>query len=603
MNTFKKIICGGLVAASLPLAVSAQGDASELVAFPGAEGFGQFVTGGRGGKVYHVTTLEDNNEPGSLRYAINQSGPRTIVFDVDGTIYLNSELKIRNGDLTIAGQTAPGDGICLADFPVVLSAPNLIVRFMRFRLGNNNVDKHEGDGLGGMDGRDMIIDHCSVSWSVDECLSVYGSKNFTVQWCMVSHSMVNSGHSKGAHGYGGNWGGSGASYHHNLLAHHTSRTPRFGPRPSTQTDERMDYRNNVIYNWAGEGCYGGEGMNVNVVNNYYKPGPATTNVSRAKRIVALGVRTVDYCLDKNTTVAAYNKVAGTSVKSSSVTGGRDNKGNYVAMGLKKFYIDMEASTITVNDQPVKVTWNSWKPMLHVWAKMFVEGNYNPDYADFNEDNWNVGVFDQINKSGNDKTFDDAVKAQMVLASPIAFPATTTHSAQDAYERVVDYAGASLRRDAYDTMIADDVRNGVSSFHTDGLGDGFVNSQNDVVYADGSKGWPVLETAEAPVDTDGDGMPDAWETENGLDPANGEDGAQTAANGYTNLENYLNSLVAHIIEAQNAGGKVETSGINDIFEDATVAPADGRIYNLQGIQMTEPLAPGIYIRDGKKFVVK
>ena len=114
---------------------------------------------------------------------------------------------------------------------------------------------------------------------------------------------------------------------------------------------------------------------------------------------------------------------------------------------------------------------------------------------------------------------------------------------------------------------------------------------------------MLETAEAPVDTDGDGMPDAWETENGLDPANGEDGALTAANGYTNLENYLNSLVAHIIEAQNAGGKVETSGINDIFEDTTVAPADGRIYNLQGIQMTEPLAPGIYIRDGKKFVVK
>ncbi len=602
MNFIKKILFGGIIAAALPL--SAMAEEEQLVAFPGAEGFGQFVTGGRGGDVYHVTTLEDNNEPGSLRYAINRSGARTIVFDVSGTIYLKSELKIRNGNLTIAGQTAPGDGICLADFPVVLSGPNLIIRFIRFRLGNRNVDKHEGDGLGGMDGSNMIVDHCSVSWSVDECLSVYGSKNFTVQWCLVSHSMVNSGHSKGAHGYGGNWGGSGASYHHNLLAHHTSRTPRFGPRPSTQKDERMDYRNNVIYNWAGEGCYGGEGMNVNAVGNYYKPGPATTRADRAKRLVALGCRTVDYCLDKNTTVNAYNRVAGTSLKSNQVTGGRsDALGNYVAFGLKKFSINMENNTIDVDGKPVTISWNSWKPMLHVWAKMYVDGNFNPDYPEFNEDIWNVGIYDQINKSGNDRTFTDEVKAAMKLEHPIAFPATTTHTAQDAFERVCDWAGASLHRDMYDQMIVDDTRNGVSSFHTDGLSSGFINSQEDVVYPDGTTGWPVLASAEAPVDTDGDGMPDEWETANGLNPEDAADGKAVAANNYTNLENYINSLVAHIIEAQNAGGKVETSSIDDVIFDSQSVPADGRTYDLRGIEVVDPSAPGVYIRDGKKFVVK
>ena len=129
---------------------------------------------------------------------------------------------------------------------------------MRFRLGNRHVDRHEGDGLGGCDQEDIIIDHCSVSWSIDECLSIYGNRNSTVQWCIVGPSLSDAGHSKGAHGFGGNWGGSGASYHHNLIIHNTSRTPRLGPRPSTQTDERMDLRNNVIYNWGGHGCYGGE---------------------------------------------------------------------------------------------------------------------------------------------------------------------------------------------------------------------------------------------------------------------------------------------------------------------------------------------------------
>ena len=181
----------------ISIAVNAQFESAP--AFPGAEGHGRFTTGGRGGQVYHVTRLADDGQPGSFRHACNQSGKRTIVFDVSGTIYLTSELRLKNGNVSILGQTAPGDGVCIADYPFSIAASNVIIRYMRFRLGNRNVAYHEGDGLGGMDQQNIVIDHCSVSWSVDECLSVYGSKNISVQWCYVDQSMVSSGHS--VHGW------------------------------------------------------------------------------------------------------------------------------------------------------------------------------------------------------------------------------------------------------------------------------------------------------------------------------------------------------------------------------------------------------------------
>lgn len=477
-------------------------EVEKLPAFPGAEGFGRYVTGGRGGAVYHVTNLNDDNSEGSLRWALSQKGTKTIVFDVSGTIHLESALSIPS-NTTIAGQTAPGDGVCVADYPCSIKGSNVIVRFMRFRLGNTHVtvDGADGwDGFGGFDQQDLLIDHCSVSWSIDECLSVLGNKNTTVQWCLVAQSLVNSGHTKGSHGYGGNWGGSGASFHHNLIAHHTSRTPRLGPRPTTQLDERMDMRNNVIYNFGGNGCYGGEGMTVNIVNNYYKPGPGSPTNYKGKRIAGVGIRTSSY-------VTSYPDYA---------------------------------------------------PALHLWGNYYVTGNVNSKYSDVTNDNWTYGMYNQIISSDNDNLYTSVTKDTIRMSEPMDFVCVTTHDAKTAYEKVLQYAGASLSRDWVDTLMVYDTRYGKASHTGSGLSSGFINSQNDNKPAGAGSdwsAWPELKTATCPTDTDQDGMPDEWETANGLNPNDAADRNTKSAEGYTMLEVYMNSLVTDIMEGGMEGGEL------------------------------------------------
>lgn len=444
------------------------------LAFPGAEGFGREATGGRGGKVIKVTNLNDSGA-GSLRAAITAAGARIIVFETSGTIDLKSGLNISNGDVTIAGQTAPGDGVTLKNYPVNVNADNVIIRFMRFRMGD--AAQQEADALGGRFHKNIIVDHCSMSWSTDECVSFYGNENFTLQWSIVSESLRNSAHAKGAHGYGGIWGGKNASFHHNLLAHHDSRNPRLGEEAGKAfaLNDLVDLRNNVVYNWGNNSAYGGEAMNVNLVNCYYKPGPAT---AKKERILSI---------DKNKTNGSE-----------------------------------------VYDR---------------WGRFYIDGNHVEGSARATADNWAYGVFNQFH--GSYGAVSEADKAAMKLSEPHPIQENvTTHTAQEAYERVLAYGGASLLRDAVDLRVIENVRE--ASFTapgSNGSSNGIIDSQGDV------GGWPELRAAPAPLDTDSDGMPDAWEKAHQLDPAKANANDKSLSTAYDNVEVYMNSLVKEIVEAQ------------------------------------------------------
>jgi pectate lyase len=257
---------------------------SPLPAFPGAEGYGSFTPGARGGTVYEVTNLDDSG-PGSLRDAVSQ-GNRTIVFRVSGTIDLKRPLRVAQPFITIAGQTAPGDGICLRNYTFQISTHDVIVRFIRSRLGD--VSRQEDDSISILHGcKDIILDHCSATWSVDEGISTSGNdSNITVQWCLIAEALDSSIHSKGAHGYGSLARANGpVSWYHNLWAHNDSRNPRLGDNYGNGTHPTFDVRNNVMYDY-GNTCSGlTQGIfTVNYVGNYIRPGPS----SKAKYPIHIG---------------------------------------------------------------------------------------------------------------------------------------------------------------------------------------------------------------------------------------------------------------------------------------------------------------------------
>lgn len=433
------------------------------VAFPGAEGFGKVATGGRGGRVIYVTNL-NNDGAGSFRDACMQQGARNILFKVSGNIFMKESLTITNGDLTIAGQTAPGDGICIAGVDVNIRADNVIVRFLRIRMGD--INKIEGDALGGIKTKIGIIDHCSISWCTDECASFYANENFTMQWCIISESLAKSVHSKGSHGYGGIWGGVNATFHHNLLAHHTSRNPRFG---NLRLENRnMDFRNNVVYNWGFNSAYGGEGGQQNYVANYYKPGPATR------------------------------------------------------MNVKSRFLQVT------------------KNLNQDYGTFFVDNNTMDGNESVTKDNWKGIVISRGETDKDDKTDSDFKKSRAL--KPFGFEPIQQQNAREAYEKVLLYAGANLKRDAVDLRVLNEVKTGTAQYGKgfDGGGNGIIDSQEDV------GGWPELKSIPAPKDTDNDGMPDKWEMKNKkLNPKISDGSGHDLDPLYTNLEVYLNSLVSHV----------------------------------------------------------
>ena len=482
----------------------------ELLAFPGAEGYGRYTTGGRGGDVYYVTSLEDYGSSetpvaGSLRYGIERRDieeaserkrPRTILFNIAGTILLKRELRVNlsQGNLTIAGQSAPGGGICIGGFSVVLNnTENIIMRYVRIRMGDLfDINADGADAMWGRRSKNMIIDHCTMSWSTDECSSFYGNENYTMQWCILSESLNESLHSKGAHGYGAIWGGMKASFHHNLLAHHNSRVPRLGPDPlnSTTSNELTDLRNNIFYNYNGEGCYGGEGMNVNIVNNYYIPGPAyTQNTGKRGRIVSIG-------------------------KSADP----DNS-----------YYDQ-------------------------WGTFFIDGNVVKGHDSATADNWEYGVYNQFHSSLGIVSETD--KAAMRLSGPLPFGVVTTHTPQKAFEQVLGYAGCSLRRDSIDeriimeTILGEQNLPGGFTFRGGkSNAPGIIDSALDLKPAGAGESWvpwPVLDPGVPVADSNGDGIPDGWLEEK----YPGKKATDLNAAGYSYLEVYLNSLVEHITKNQN-----------------------------------------------------
>lgn len=483
---------------------------NKLLAFPTARGFGKYVTGGRGCKVVEVTNLEDdpkNPSEGSLRWALTVAGKEnaTIVFRVSGVIKIQPnaqkvrDLRANLKNVTIAGQTAPGEGILIRGGKMNFGgSDNLIIRNLRFRIGD--IDEADlakatdsrfikGAGFGLENAKNVIIDHCCFGWSGEENMTMYDNHFTTVQWCIVHEGLYDAGHQKGARSYANQWGGSPATYHHNLLAHNYNRSSRLNGASSTTEDRNvfMEYFNNVNYNWGKKNsCYGGENEagtysshECNFVGNYYKPGPSTPSGSY---FMELSAARSGKTLNPNPSrwYFADNVMEGSSSATSDNWSAIHNNTSYSVAGMKSETLVYPSPEVTRLDKC---------------------------------------------------SFDDYDLYR-----------TPTESAEEAYQHVLDRAG-TINRDQTELRIVNEVRNKQAQYKGTTLNKaGFIDSPDD------AEGWPTYAAATPVVDNDHDGMADDWEVAHGLNPADPEDGKHVAsAEGYTALEVYLNSLMGEAVK--------------------------------------------------------
>jgi pectate lyase len=417
-----------------------------IPSFPGAEGYGANTIGGRGGRLIEVTNLNDSG-PGSLREACESSGPRIVVFRVGGTIQLNSDIKIEDPYITIAGQTAPGDGITLRNGTLKIGTNDVIIRSLRIRVGSERGEALDGIAvLGGkVTVSNVIIDHCSVSWGVDENVSTYGEvHDVTFQWCIISEGLYYSTHSKDVHSMGmrvGKNGFNNVSIHHNLFAHNNQR------QPQVSTSSETEIINNVVYNWGDLATRVKSDAKSNIIGNYYKAGPSLKGDSK-KAIILDGVA----------------------------------------------------------------------------IQVFVTGNIGPDRPEI--------------ATGDDWLIVDGFEAVRSYSPVVLQSGITTHSADEAYSLVLNNAGViSPKRDSVDIRIVQTI------IDNEGPRTKIDGSNALVDYPHQVGGWPALASGVPPLDTDHDGMPDAWEIVKGLNPNDSTDAsADMDGDGYTNVEEYINELI-------------------------------------------------------------
>ena len=573
-----------LLAASLISATSM----AQAPAFPGAEGHGRYITGGRGGKIVHVTNLNDSGT-GSFREAV-KSGNKIIVFDVAGVIALKSDLKFAD-NITILGQTAPSPGITLRYYTVQPGSNN-IIRFLRIRRGQEKDINDGADASWQRNKTGIIFDHCSFSWSIDEVASFYDNNNFTMQWCTVAESLTNPGHSKGAHGYGGIWGGKLASFHHNFVAHLMNRGPRFnGARygwtgytsnmeystykwQNAVQAENVDFRNCVMYNAQGT-CYGGPGGGqINIVNNYYKAGP-----SHSLKGTTLNGLKVDVSTGKER--GSQDRI--TLVTLSTQSNSDKNHPELYDM-TSRYYINGNTTETTKGQ---KTENKDWKGVSYDKGVPSLNGEYySPDANNFYGD-----AVAHTTISGK-----SCVKIKMDEPAPTG--QVTTHSAAEAYEKVLAYVGASLYRDEIDARYMEEAKTGTATYKGSITNSpGIIDKVSDVKgYTEDNFG---TGTRPADFDTDKDGIQDEWEKANGLNPNNASDALTYSLDEkgyYTNIEVYANSLVENIMKAENQDA---LSGVDEYYP-TTVSTGISQIENDQEVGNSAIKSITYYTLNGTKL---